>query len=102
MPRQWIKWTLLLSFCSIVLAAGPTSQPATAPTDSAAESGLPSPLKGLTPKDSDPFADIDTSHTAIYDILAHKVYLPTAQFGPALDGSGQATDSRRRRIISSA
>jgi hypothetical protein len=54
-----------------------------------------SPLKGLTPKDSDPLADIDTSRTAIYDITARTVYLPNGRRLEAHSGLGDHMDDPR-------
>jgi len=54
-----------------------------------------SPLKGLTPKGSDPLADIDASHTAIYDITARTVYLPNGQRLEAHSGLGEQMDDPR-------
>jgi len=54
-----------------------------------------SPLKGLTPKESDPLADIDTSHTAIYDITARTVYLPNGRRLEAHSGLGDHMDDSR-------
>jgi hypothetical protein len=54
-----------------------------------------SPLKGLTPKESDPLADIDTSRTAIYDITARTVYLPNGRRLEAHSGLGDHMDDSR-------
>jgi hypothetical protein len=54
-----------------------------------------SPLKGLMPKESDPLADIDTSHTAIYDITARTVYLPNGRRLEAHSGLGDHMDDPR-------
>jgi type VI secretion system (T6SS) effector TldE1-like protein len=54
-----------------------------------------SPLKGLTPKDSDPLGDIDTSRTAIYDITARTVYLPNGRRLEAHSGLGDHMDDPR-------
>jgi len=54
-----------------------------------------SPLKGLTPKESDPLADIDTSRTAIYDITARTVYLPNGRRLEAHSGLGDHMDDPR-------
>jgi hypothetical protein len=54
-----------------------------------------SPLKGLAPKDSDPLADIDPSHTAIYDITARTVYLPNGRRLEAHSGLGDHMDDPR-------
>ena len=64
-----------------------------APSKSVSESASTgSPLKGLTPKESDPLADIDTSHTAIYDITARTVYLPNGRRLEAHSGLGDHMD----------
>jgi hypothetical protein len=63
-----------------------------ASTDSVGgDSGMGS-LKGLAPKDSDPMADLDPSHTAIYDITAHTVYLPNGRRLEAHSGLGSHMD----------
>ena len=54
-----------------------------------------SPLKGLAPKESDPLANIDTSHTAIYDITARTVYLPNGRRLEAHSGLGDYMDDPR-------
>jgi hypothetical protein len=54
-----------------------------------------SPLKGLAPKESDPLANIDTSHTAIYDITARTVYLPNGRRLEAHSGLGDHMDDPR-------
>jgi hypothetical protein len=54
-----------------------------------------SPLKGLTPKESDPLADIDASRTAIYDITARTVYLPNGRRLEAHSGLGDHLDDPR-------
>jgi type VI secretion system (T6SS) effector TldE1-like protein len=54
-----------------------------------------SPLKGLTPKESDPLADIDPSRTAIYDITARTVYLPNGRRLEAHSGLGDHMDDPR-------
>ena len=54
-----------------------------------------SPLKGLTTKESDPLADIDTSRTAIYDITARTVYLPNGRRLEAHSGLGDHMDDPR-------
>src|SRR5690349_10505702 len=54
-----------------------------------------SPLKGLTPKESDPLGDIDTSRTAIYDITARTVYLPNGRRLEAHSGLGDHMDDVR-------
>jgi Protein of unknown function (DUF2778) len=58
-------------------------------------SGTGSPLKGLTPKASDPLADIDPSRTAIYDITARTVYLPNGRRLEAHSGLGDHMDDPR-------
>jgi hypothetical protein len=55
---------------------------------------IPNALKGLVPKD-DPLADIDTSHTAIYDIAARTVYLPNGRRLEAHSGLGKYMDDAR-------
>ena len=54
-----------------------------------------SALKGLTPKDSDLPADIDTSRTAIYDITSRTVYLPNGRRLEAHSGLGGHMDDPR-------
>jgi hypothetical protein len=54
-----------------------------------------SPLKGLTPKEPNPLADIDASHTAIYDISAQTVYLPNGRRLEAHSGLGDHMDDPR-------
>jgi Protein of unknown function (DUF2778) len=54
-----------------------------------------SPLKGLTPKESDPLADMDTTRTAIYDISARTVYLPNGRRLEAHSGLGDHMDDPR-------
>jgi hypothetical protein len=49
----------------------------------------------LTPKASDPLADIDTSRTAIYDITARTVYLPNGRRLEAHSGLGDQMDDPR-------
>jgi hypothetical protein len=49
----------------------------------------------LTPKASDPLADIDTSRAAIYDITARTVYLPNGQRLEAHSGLGDHMDDPR-------
>jgi hypothetical protein len=68
--------------------------PAYAPTDPVRDSAIPgSVLRDLTPKD--PLADVDTSHTAIYDITAHTVYLPNGKRLEAHSGLGSQMDDPR-------
>jgi hypothetical protein len=70
--------------------------PAYAPADSVKDSGIAdSVLKDLAPKDSNPLANVDTSHTAIYDITAHTVYLPNGQRLEAHSGLGEHMDDPR-------
>jgi type VI secretion system (T6SS) effector TldE1-like protein len=67
-----------------------------APTDSMSGSDVTGPpLKELAPKDSDPLADIDTSRTAIYDITARTVYLPSGKRLEAHSGLGSQMDDPR-------
>jgi len=49
----------------------------------------------LAPKESDPLTDIDTSHTAIYDITARTVYLPNGRRLEAHSGLGDHMDDPR-------
>lgn len=58
-----------------------------APTNS-----VKSSLKDLAPKDVDPLADLDPSHTAIYDITSHTVYLPNGRRLEAHSGLGSYMD----------
>jgi len=67
-----------------------------APSNSVKDSASTgSPLKGLTPKASDPLADVDTSRTAIYDISARTVYLPNGRRLEAHSGLGDHMDDPR-------
>jgi hypothetical protein len=69
-------------------SASDTSLPlAYAPTDSVKGS-----LKNSAPKDADPLADLDPSHTAIYDITSHTVYLPSGRRLEAHSGLGSHMD----------
>jgi len=80
------------------LASASDTSPALAyaPSKSANDSASTgSPLKGLTPKESDPLADIDTSRTAIYDISARTVYLPNGRRLEAHSGLGDQMDDPR-------
>jgi hypothetical protein len=75
-------------------SASDTSLPLSyAPTDSVKGSGLASSLKGLTPKDADPLADV--RRTAIYDITARTVYLPNGRRLEAHSGLGDRMDDPR-------
>ena len=65
-----------------------------APTDSLKGSAISgSSLKGLTPKDADPLADV--RRTAIYDITARTVYLPNGRRLEAHSGLGDRMDDPR-------
>jgi hypothetical protein len=64
--------------------------------DAATDSGI---LKGLTPKDADPFAEVDPGHTAIYDIRSHAVYLPNGRRLEAHSGLGRHMDDPRSVTI---
>ena len=80
------------------LASASNTSPALAyaPSKSVNDSaGKGSPLKVLTPKQSDPLADIDTSRTAIYDITARTVYLPNGRRLEAHSGLGDHMDDPR-------
>jgi len=80
------------------LASASNTSPALAyaPSNSVNDSaGKGSPLKALTPKQSDPLADIDTSRTAIYDITARTVYLPNGRRLEAHSGLGDQMDDPR-------
>jgi hypothetical protein len=66
--------------------------PADAMKDSAIKDAI---LKDLAPKDTNPLAGVDTSHTAIYDITAHTVYLPNGQQLEAHSGLGGHMDDPR-------
>ena len=73
------------------LASADTTLPlAYAPADSVKGGGLKDP-----PKDSDPLANIDSSHTAIYDIAARTVYLPNGRRLEAHSGLGEHMDDIR-------
>ncbi|HEY2137817.1 MAG TPA: DUF2778 domain-containing protein [Xanthobacteraceae bacterium] len=69
-----------------------------APADSLRDSAIKdSLLKDLTSddaaaKEANPLGDGDTSHTAIYDITAHTVYLPNGQRLEAHSGLGSRMD----------
>lgn len=64
-----------------------------APTDAVKDSAVTgSGLKGLRPKDSNPLADVDTRHTAIYDITSHTVHLPNGRRLEAHSGLGSHMD----------
>jgi Tlde1 domain len=77
-------------------SASETTVPlAYAPADSSTRSGMTGSLKGLTPKDSDLLVDVDTSHTAIYDIRSHTVYLPNGRRLEAHSGLGSHMDDPR-------
>jgi hypothetical protein len=65
-----------------------------APADSAISSEAGS-QKGSVQTDSDPLADVDTSHTAIYDIMSHTVYLPNGRRLEAHSGLGSDMDDPR-------
>jgi len=64
-------------------------------TDSGTSAGVTGSPKGLAPKDSDPLAEMDTSHTAIYDITSHTVYLPNGRRLEAHSGLGGHMDDPR-------
>jgi hypothetical protein len=77
-------------------ASGTPLPTAYAPTDSVKGSSVAdSVLKDLGPKDASPLADVDTSHTAIYDITAHTVYLPNGKRLEAHSGLGSQMDDPR-------
>src|SRR5262249_52571679 len=77
-------------------ASDTSPAPAYAPSKSVNDSAATaSPLKGLTPKEADPLADIDTSRTAIYDISARTVYLPNGRRLEAHSGLGEQMDDPR-------
>src|SRR5262249_31784197 len=77
-------------------SASNTSALAYAPSNSVKDSASTgSPLKVLTPKESDPLAGIDTSRTAIYDITARTVYLPNGRRLEAHSGLGDYMDDPR-------
>jgi hypothetical protein len=76
-------------------ASGDTLALGYAPADAANDPALPNSLKGLVPKDADPLGDIDTSHTAIYDISARTVYLPNGRRLEAHSGLGKYMDDAR-------
>jgi len=61
-----------------------------APNPSSKDSG--SILKDLKPKEPDLPADVDTSHTAIYDITSRTVYLPDGRRLEAHSGLGSRMD----------
>jgi len=71
-------------------SASDTSLPLSyAPNDSVKRSSA------LGSKDSDPLADIDTSHTAIYDISSRTVYMPNGRRLEAHSGLGDRMDDVR-------
>jgi hypothetical protein len=77
-------------------ASGTSFAIAYAPSNSVNDSAsTASPLKGLTPKEPNPLADIDTSRTAIYDISARTVYLPNGRRLEAHSGLGDHMDDPR-------
>ena len=77
-------------------ASGTSFAIAYAPSNSVNNSAsTASPLKGLTPKEPNPLADIDTSRTAIYDISARTVYLPNGRRLEAHSGLGDHMDDPR-------
>jgi hypothetical protein len=67
-----------------------------APADTATSSGVTGSLKEL---DSNPLADADTRHTAIYDITSHTVYLPNGRRLEAHSGLGRHMDDPRSASI---
>jgi hypothetical protein len=75
-------------------ASSDTIALAYASPDPGNDPAIPNALKGLVPKD-DPLADIDTSHTAIYDIAARTVYLPNGRRLEAHSGLGKYMDDAR-------
>jgi hypothetical protein len=77
-------------------ASSTSASLAYAPSDPAKSSAIPgSPLRSLTPKDSDSPADVDTSRTAIYDITSRTVYLPNGRRLEAHSGLGGHMDDPR-------
>ena len=66
-----------------------------ASANSATGAGVTGSLKGVVPSDSDPLANVDTSHTAIYDITSHTVYLPNGRRLEAHSGLGGHMDDPR-------
>ena len=76
-------------------ASSDTLTLAYAAPDPANDPVIPNPLKGLAPKDGDPLANIDTTHTAIYDISARTVYLPNGRRLEAHSGLGKYMDDAR-------
>ena len=79
----------LASAVDTVLALGY----APADTATSSETGV---LKEL---DSNPLADADTRHTAIYDITSHTVYLPNGRRLEAHSGLGRHMDDPRSAAI---
>src|SRR5262249_16216633 len=71
-------------------SASDTLPLAYAPAAAVTDSGL-----NATPKDSAPVANIDTAHTAIYDIAARTVYLPNGRRLEAHSGFGEHMDDIR-------
>jgi hypothetical protein len=66
-----------------------------APDESANGAGVTDSLKGLVTKDADPFAEVDTRRTAIYDISSRVVYLPNGRRLEAHSGLGRHMDNPR-------
>jgi hypothetical protein len=69
-----------------------------ASTESANSAGITGSLEAPA-KDPDPLADIDSSHTAIYDITSHTVYLPDGRRLEAHSGLGSHMDDPRSVAI---
>jgi hypothetical protein len=67
----------------------PTLRPASVPKKQLRVAEAPAPQDSSTPPDAD-------THTAIYDIVAHKVYLPNGQRLEAHSGLGDYLDDPRR------
>jgi hypothetical protein len=77
-------------------SASATSLPlAYAPDESAKTLDKPASLQRLDPKDANPIADLDASHTAIYDITSRTVYLPNGRRLEAHSGLGGQMDDPR-------
>jgi hypothetical protein len=66
-----------------------------APSDPGKSSAITSSIPKNPSKASDPFADIDTAHTAVYDITSHTVYLPNGRRLEAHSGLGDHMDDPR-------
>jgi len=77
-------------------SASATSLPlAYAPDEKANNLGLTDPPKGSASKESDPFAGLDASRTAIYEITSGTVHMPNGRRLEAHSGLGSHMDDPR-------